>query len=172
MIIVQKKCQSSWKSFGIAIIMTHVKERQKRMRINRKWITLKLLAPNNNTKYWSLDVAGEGLTAFKPSDRAFNPQVDNRYYRLINKSDFYLAEEFKNPRKRPEISQVTFENTKFSRENSISVFDFFTPRVREANTFGVFVANPFLKMPKLLKSQAGRRLRSIRNGADRQWRTI
>lgn len=61
--------------------------------------------------------------------------------------------------------QTTFRNTRFSKEDPISVFDFLPMFVKKANSLGVFEAHVFLQVQKLLSDRVERHRRSICNGA-------
>lgn len=58
-----------------------------------------------------------------------------------------------------------FENIRFSAEDSILVFDFFTRLKKAAATLDIIEANVFLIIFKRLSVKAERHLQSIRNGA-------
>lgn len=61
--------------------------------------------------------------------------------------------------------QARFENSKFSREDPILVFDILTAFAKEASTIGVLEAHAFLLVPKLLRIKDERHRCLICNGA-------
>ena len=91
--------------------------------------------------------------------------MNYRYYRLADIRQTRSAFETKILRDQAKTFQSTFDNTKFSGDDPILVFDFLMKFVEEADTLNVSEDHAFVIIPKVLKGRAERWLRSIRNGS-------
>lgn len=99
------------------------------------------------------------------SDPSFHRLTNSQYSRITNTRHAHLAAESKKLRELLKTFQATLENTKFSGEDPILVFDFRTRFVKRFDSICVSEAHATLVMLRLLDCRAERHLWSIHYGA-------
>lgn len=106
-----------------------------------------------------------GLATIKPSDETFDRLLSYRYYRLMRLDATRTSRETLDVKKHLKSLELSLKEHMFSGKDPVTVLNFLTRFVEEADTIGMTEAQALVALPKFMMEPAESQFRASRNGA-------